>query len=588
MMRVIAIGGLLVALATCAVAGDDARVEASVDRTSLPVGETLTLTITVYGGDRVGEPNVENVEGFEVVGRSTSRSISIVNMQMSKSLIFQYTLLATTEGSFSLGPFEIKVDDMVLETEPIDVVVTKSLGSQPQARPPRPSHSRRSEGKDVLLIASVDKDRAYVGEQVTYTLKFAYRVRLLGDTEYIPPEHKGFWSEDLGQSGPTIEVINGQRYYVITKRIALFPISSGELSIGEAAVRYVVERDLFSEDPFAIFRHDPFDMFRGREGIARSQPIQLEVLPLPPGAPSDFSGAVGRFSVSVKPSAREVKVGESITLSIKIEGEGSLQSVGDIPLPEPQGFKVFAPKARESKRVEGTRVYGTKIYDLVLVPQHPGEYRIGGFDFTYFDPRQGKYVTATAEPVAVKVLPGELVSGTITQTTGAVVARRDIRYIRKSIDDCDEMRLNLGGETGLLVRLSPFAIVIVGVILSLARRRAVRTGRAIAGRALKHSMRELDEALKVLRAGRSTDAAARAAQAIRTYLGARLGRSSAAIQVSTIEALSQVEPALRSEIVGLLDDLDRIRFAPVGHNREEISELIEKVKMVLRKVDRQW
>ncbi len=584
-MRGFLVGSVILA-ASLASAGQGPQIEASVDRTSLPVGQILMLTITVYGGDTIGEPDVNQVEGFDVIGVSTSRSISFVNMRMSKSISFQYRLLARAEGKHQLGPFRVKVDDVVLETEPIEVVV--STGSGSPATRSRSLPRTGSEGDDVLLLASVDRQQAYVGQQVTYTLKFAYRIRLVGDTEYIPPEHKGFWSEDLGQQGPDIEVIDGKRYYVVTKRIALFPISSGRLSIGEAAVRYVVEGGFSSEDPFVIFRRDPFDMFHGREGIVRSKPIELDVLPLPQDAPAGFSGAVGRFELSVRPSATEVKVGESITLSVKIDGEGSLQSVGEIPLPQPEGFKVFAPKAREAERVEGTKVYATKTYDLVLVPQHTGNYEIGGFAFSYFDPYRAKYVTAKAEPINIKVLPGEAPESG-ARPGGLIVARKDIRHIRPSMDDPDELHLNLSGRTSMVVQLLPFVIVVVGIVIGIVHRHTVRTGRAAAGRAFRDSMKELRRALDMVKSdARATEAAAMAAQALRSYIARRLGRKVASIQVSTLETLAQVDTQTRDELVNLLNDLDRIRFAPVGKDIEQMVKLVDRAMILLRKVDHQW
>ncbi len=580
--------GILLIVSSTALA-KDAQVEAVVDRTSLAVGDVLTLSITIYGGGNVGEPNVSQIDGFDIVSVSTSHSVSIVNMRVSKSMTYEYRLMAVSEGQYTLGPFEVKVDDALLQTEPIKVVVTK--GRPAQRRHVRQPHEREvtAQSDDVLLIASVDRKRAYVGQQVTYTLKFAYRVNLLGDTEYIPPEHSGFWSEDMGQTGPTVETINGGRYYVIRRRIALFPISSGKLTIGEAAVRYVAEEPLFSEDPFAIFKRNPFQMFGGTEGIARSKPIEVDVLPLPGGAPANFSGAVGRFNVSVEPSSHQVKVGESLTLSLKVDGEGNLNSVGDIPLPEPVGFKVFAPKAKESKRVEGTKIYGTKIYDLVLVPQHAGNYQIGSFSFCYFDPYKEQYVTAKAGPVEISVLPGGEVTQEAPAGAGIVVSHRDIRHIRKSLEDWDDVRLNLSRGREILVRVAPIAIALIGLLMNAIHRRSVRTGRAIAGRALKNSLKELKRASEILRReGKSAEAAAIASQAIRSYIATRMGRGVASIQISTLENLDKLKVDTRKELVHLINSLDEVRFAPVGLEKDRTSELLERTAILLKKVDREW
>jgi hypothetical protein len=102
--------------------------------------ETLALTLTVYGADRVSEPDLSVIEGFQVIGSSSSRNISIVNMKMSRSLNLQYTLLAVQEGEYVLGPFTVKAGDETYDTEPIKVAVTAAQGSlqrPPSGRQPR-------------------------------------------------------------------------------------------------------------------------------------------------------------------------------------------------------------------------------------------------------------------------------------------------------------------------------------------------------------------------------------------------------------------------------------------------------------------
>jgi hypothetical protein len=565
-------------------AAEDFRAEATVDRTAVGVGEALRLTITVYGCDRVSEPDLSGIEGFRVVGTSSSRNINVVNMKMSRSLTLEYTLQALERGDYVLGPFAVKSGDEIYETEPIRVAVTEGRTASPPSRG-RPAGQSGDEDP-LMLSASVDKRRAYVGEQVTYTLKFAYRG--VDQTQYVPPEHTGFWSEDMGRVGPSIETIDGRQYYTSSHYTAFFPISSGKFTIGEASIRYVV-RDL---DPFSIFSRDRFGHFGSREGIAKSEPIQVEAIPLPSeGKPSDFTGAVGRFTFSAVPSAREVKVGESLTLMLKVRGRGNLKSIGDIPMPEIRDFRVFAPKARESTSIEELRVGGEKIFDLVLVPQVAGTHVLDGFSFSYFDPGAERYVTLSADPVEIKVLPGDdTVAG--TATGGALngrVARREIRHIRRGEIDRDELSLTFGGPRGLLIRYLPVVIALAGILISIQRKRTVASGRAVSRKAYKTVVRDLKSAERLLSRGQGiADASGIASRAVKAYLGARAGRGEAAVDEDFIGGLENVSMERREEIMRLIADLDHMRFAPVSPDASEVSGLIEKAVSLLKAVDREW
>jgi hypothetical protein len=589
-MRLILIilGSLL--LSVPSVSAEDFRAEASVDRRAVGLGEMLTLTVTVYGADHA-EPDLSTIEGFRIAGSSSSRSISIVNMKMSRSLSLQYTLIALEEGEYVLGPFTVRAGDETYDTEPINVAVVK--GQAPSQRSPSRTPAQQPDDEDlVMLTASVDTKRAYVGEQITYTLKFAYRVRLLDDTQYIPPEHTGFWYEDLGQSGPAIETIDGVRYYVITKRTAFFPISSGKFTIGKAGVRYVTGGlDPFSRDPFSLFGRDRFGAFGRRQGVAESKPVDVEVLPLPTvGKPRDFSGGVGTFSFSVQPSATEVRVGESLTLSLRIRGRGNLKSIGDISLPEIKDFRVFAPKARESLDADGGLVGGEKVFELVLVPQSPGEYTLDGFQFSYFDPGSDSYATDATDPLLITVLPGDesYASAQVGGRTGRSVARREVRHIRRGTVSDNELTLDLVGSHGILIRYLPILVVLGGVVIGLQRRRSAVSGRSRARRALKAFSKQIGLAESVLAGNQTADAAASLSRAIKAYLAARCGVPESVVDGAFISSVTELTAERREALGSLISELDRIRFAPVAVDAEHVGHLIEQGRDLIRCLDKEW
>jgi hypothetical protein len=397
----------------------------------------------------------------------------------------------------------------------------------------------------------------------------------------------------MGESGPAIETIGGTQYYVITRRTAFFPISSGAYTIGKAGVRYEIrDLDPFSRDPFSLFGRDPFDAFGRREGAAETKPVDIEVLPLPrEGKPAEFSGAVGKFTMSASASAEEVMVGESLTLSVRVRGQGNLKSIGEIALPEIGDFRVFAPKARETINVDGRVVGGEKVFDLVLVPQRPGSYTLEGFDFSYFDPERARYMVTTADPVRVEVLPAdESVAGQLREAgLETTIARQDIRYVKRVTIERDGLTLSLDGGRGGFVRYLPVLIAVVGIVIGVQRRRSALSGRAGARRAFKGVAREIEAAERMLVRGVDTaDASGRVARAIKRYIAARAGVGEAVVDEVFIGSIAGVSTERRSEIARLLADLDRIRFAPVSPDRDELAGITDRARSLLNMVDREW
>lgn len=578
---------------------EDLRVEASVDTKNVSVGDNLTLTITVYGDGKINQPDLSNLDGFAVVSSYSSQNISIVNAKMSKSVSLQYVLTAIREGELTLGPFTVRSGKDFYQTEPIPVRVSAASGQQggqaqqpgvtrQQGRVPQTQRGGEAAGEAVKVLASTDKRRAYVGEQITYTLTFAYRADV-ENAVFDDPDHTGFWSEPIGQTGtPTVKVIDGIQYYTITRTTAFFPISSGRFTIGEAGVRYIAsDFGGFSRDPFSIFRGDPF---RRREGAAAADPIEIEVLPLPDeGRPADFSGAVGSFRLSVVPSPRDVRLGESVTLSIRVEGRGNIKSIGDIPLPRLDGFRVFAPKARDSVRVEQGKIGGAKIFDLVLVPEVMGKAVLDGFSLTYFDPAKGAYVRSDAQPVEINVLEGdENAMRSLAASGDRLTVRQDIRHIKRVSHVGDDLTLLPGGALGVAVRMMPVLIGLAGVIVMVQRRHMATSGKAKVRRAFKRLARELREAEEMLGAGRPVDASAQVARAMRAYIAERKGTSESLIDAACVGAMEEISEETRGRVCGLLTVLDQVRFAPAGSSPDEMRRLVGEAEAVMRKVDEEW
>lgn len=574
-----------------AIAGADFGVEATVDRNVVTLGGTLRLTITVTGASDVERPDLSGLEGFEVVGTSSSQNISMVNLKVTRSLSLIYTLAALEEGNFTLGPFTVRAGDNIGETEAIRVTVAAAAGGvAPGGQPTRTADE--TGGKTAAFATSdVDKSRAYVGEQVTYTLKFAYRLRMLQGMEFIPPEHTGFWYEDLGDAGPVIETIGGRQYYVVTKKLAFFPISSGTHTIGESGIRYVAETsDPFARDPFSIFGRDPFGRLRGQEGVAMADPVAIQVQPLPAvGRPADFSGAVGRFDVTARATRNEVKVDESITLVVRVSGRGNLKSVGDLPTPEIPGFRVFAPKSRQTISADRGVIGGEKRFEFVLVAQERGKFTIDGVGFTYFDTESERYTTARAAPITVTVLPGDAVVASSGESApGIDLSSTDIRHIRRLGRLGDDLRL-VRGSQAFVVWVLPVVMGVAGALLKVHRRRQAACVRVSARKAFREVMSGVRQARAVLKKGdEREETAAILARAITRYIAVRSDCRESNVDVEYIRSLGDVSGETRRRLMSLLTALDQVRFAPAGLKESDMENLISEAERILAQVNEEW
>ena len=94
--------------------------------------------------------------------------------------------------------------------------------------------------------------------------------------------------------------------------------------------------------------------------VLRSQPISIEVLPLPDGAPNGFKNLIGQFKISAELGKRSLEVGDTTTLTVTVSGKGNVR---DISFEEPDLknlFQNYPDKPEFSQTVQNNQVKGRK------------------------------------------------------------------------------------------------------------------------------------------------------------------------------------------------------------------------------------
>ncbi|NQT94460.1 MAG: BatD family protein [Lentisphaerae bacterium] len=130
-----------------------------------------------------------------------------------------------------------------------------------------------------------------------------------------------------------------------------------------------------------------------RQFDVRVSPLDLQVLPLPEeGKPPGFSGAVGRFSLEVDVTPRDVSPGDIVTVTMTVSGQGRMDGLAPPRMNAGRGFKVYEP--RRTATAEG----GPVVFEQVLVPQTTNSSPVPKVVFTHFDPAIPGYATLEAGP----------------------------------------------------------------------------------------------------------------------------------------------------------------------------------------------
>jgi hypothetical protein len=415
---VLGILGILL-IAACAL-GQDTQVTASVSSDTIGAQDQLQYTITVSGANSgdAEAPRQLRLQGFKVVsGPSVGTQFQWINGRTNNSKTFGYILIPDKEGQFTIDPVEVRVGGKTYKTQPVQVLVTSaSRAPQPQRQRQNPfnpfdpfdpfeeDRTPRSQpaGDAVMVRAEVDRNSAYPGQQVTLTYKIYTQVDITGVNLRESPSLTGFWVEDLQvdkNPKPTRQIVNGKEYLVYTvKKAALFANKTGRLAIPPITLGISARTG-----------SNLFGMFGRDETIYRkSQELSLDVKPLPEeGKPSNYSNAVGVFTLGADVDRKQVATGEGVALHIKLEGRGNLKMIPNIPLPSLPDFTIYSSKNADNIRsLEQDQIGGDKTWEYVVVPKNPGNQTIPPLSFSYFDAEKNRYETVSTPAIALAVTRG--------------------------------------------------------------------------------------------------------------------------------------------------------------------------------------
>ncbi len=125
--------------------------------------------------------------------------------------------------------------------------------------------------------------------------------------------------------------------------------------------------------------------------------------------PESFAGAVGRgFSLDVRADRSVVQVGDPITLTFTLRGEGNLESAGLPPLSakgllDPSKFRV--PVGDLAGKLEGD----AKRFTAVVRVESLDVREIPALDYTWFDADTRAFQTTRSRPIALSVRAAKLV-----------------------------------------------------------------------------------------------------------------------------------------------------------------------------------
>ena len=518
-------------LAACVAAAQEKLEVSQPEPGTIRLGDTARVTVRVEGKSaNPRTPELPSVAGLRMrlLGPSRSSYTFYDGRRLVERVGVQYVieLQPTRQGSFEVPPFSIWT------------------GTKEQSTP-----ALRMEAKEDLVGAElafleveVAPRRVYVHEPVRVHLDYGVQQGVsLADAvadryRYQDIEVQAAWLDDFpaGESLELPEPAGETRVAVCNRKLVRTGFDGGHERGGLAWKRYSFDRAFLPTRLGKVALPAPMLRFRVVRGRARTdrfgrpvgqatenyyvygEPVELEVLPIPEeGRPTPYFGAVGRFTVDAGLDRAQVRVGESVKLTLTVRGRGNFEFLRLPELDELEGFHKLG--ANEVKR-DADKVVVT--YDLTPLSAEVGA--VPAIAWNYFDTTPGveQFQEVATRPLAIDVQPladGEGLAALPEAAAAAVTVGVDDIYDLPPLDGAAARRSTPSTWLAAALALAPWLLAFGLLQWQRARRRAAND---VAGQRSRQARRGFEQAL---------DGGAEVLDAFAAYLGDRLDVAAAAV-----------------------------------------------------------
>jgi hypothetical protein len=592
--RLLSVGVLLIlALLGSGLSSRAATFSASLDRTTLSLGESATLTLK-FEGASPDAPSLPSIPNLQITYVGPSSQFSFINGRTSSSITHTFTVTPRQAGDFTIPALTAVIGQERLTTQPIALKVL-----QPGAPPPEAINS----GAQAAFIRLVlPKSDLYVGEAAVAELQLYVRdvVRGIANFQITSMPAEGLISSTkLVQGQERRTQIGNAVYRMIPLGLTLRAVKEGTTKIGPVTASVVLQlpsnnsnrrRDsLFEQFGF----RDPFGFdVEQKQVVLASDPVTVHLVPLPDkDVPPNFTGAVGTYEMAASVGPTNVAVGDPITIRIQISGRGALDSIA---LPEQiagDQFKAYPPTSG-TETSDQFGLQGTKSFEQIVAPGSTDISELPALSFSFFDPEAGRYRTLTQPAVPLTVRPGgstpspQTLAGRGSGETPP--PRQDIVPIRQRLGGVGQVSAPLVTQPWFLAAQAVPVAAFFAAFLWRRRSDALANNPRL--RRQRHVAQVVSEGLKDLERfaaeNKSDEFFATLFRLMQERLGERLDCPASAITEAAIDERldsAGVDESTLAALRDLFQACNVARYAPV-RSSQELAAFVPKAEKTLNEL----
>jgi hypothetical protein len=306
-----------------------------------------------------------------------------------------------------------------------------------------------------------------------------------------------------------------------------------------------------------------------------TNPVVINVKPLPANRPASFANAVGTFTMKPNINTTQLRANEAISLRLEISGTGNMKLISNPVVEFPSNFEVYDPTVTNALNVTSNGLTGIRTIEYMAIPRYEGNYTIPPVEFSYFDINTNSYKTLTTEEYSLQIAKGD--PGSITSSNFVnqqdVRVEQDIRFLKTGEPNYLSIsNFFVGSLNYWLWYIIPFVLL---VVLFIINRKQARENANVAlmrnRKANKIAIKRLKLAEKYLKEQKKENFYDEVLRAIWGYFSDKLSIPVANLSKNNIEnelSKNGISGELISRFMQILDTCEFARYAPAESDAE--------------------
>lgn len=502
----------------------------------------------------------------------------------------QFQVTADQPGDYEIGPFEIKQGSTSKTVESISMTfkdVPETDDMRVKLTLPESAYPDQRVSVGIEWWFAGDTDNL---SELNLSAPFFDQFRFAPDPQprrgdsQIPIQTKD--GKVILAAKAQSESVDGKAFTVVSAKRTLIPDRPGQFELApitatvEVVTQWQRRRGGFGGFGGSLFE----DAFGGGRRAAKTERYRavgeastLTIKPFPKASqPESFSGAVGSgFSLDVAADRTVVRVGDPIRLTVDLRGDGNIRNA-KLPLLSADGGLSPEQFRLPEGDVAGVVEEGGKQFSVSVRVLDENVSELPAIAYSWFDPEKETYQTARSKPIALRVMPTQMVGA------DSVVSGRSIEVSTEQDNGEDpfEPKKNTSSKTAFTLTGADLSIqtdaskLLVGSISTLSRSSLQLFGYGLGSVALLISVldrrrRQVDPAVR--------DAVAKLrSQRTRIQSARTLPEKQAAAEIASAlqSVLADTTSENRGAFTSMIAACDAIAYRPQDNESSKLDSAI--------------